>query len=468
MPEFGFQQSQSLSQQQKLAPQMQQSLQILQAPTLELRKLIQQELTENPTLEDDTEEISIEETELEDDEFDEEFSRLSKMDDEWREYMAQTRASAPSREEQDEKRRFLFDSLVAPVTLQEHLMEQLGTADATNERRAIAEMLIGNIEDSGFLTTPVEDLCLAAGIPLPKLEAALGLIQSFHPVGVGAQDLRECLLIQLARLDKARSLEYRIVDAHLDDLARKRYPQIARKLGVSLDHVSRAAEFIATLDPRPGRIFADTFNPYITPDVVVERNDGDWVVYLNDEQIPHLRISNTYKDIMARAESGREARDYIREKIRSGKFLIKSIHQRQDTIRNISEEIVRRQVEFFDHGPSQLKPLNMAQVAESVGVHETTVSRAIAGKYMASVHGVFEMKYFFKPGYQTDDGESMSNTSVKSAVAEIIRGEDTRKPLSDDKIVNLLKDQGIVIARRTVAKYRDELNILPSHLRKSF
>jgi RNA polymerase sigma-54 factor len=468
MPEFGFQQSQSLSQQQKLAPQMQQSLQILQAPTLELRKLIQQELTENPTLEDNTEEISIEETELEDDDFDEEFSRLSKMDDEWREYMAQTRANAPSREDQDEKRRFLFDSLVAPVTLQEHLMEQLGTSDATQERRTIAEMLIGNIEDSGLLTTPVDDLCLTTGIPLPKLEAALGLIQSFHPVGVGAQDLRECLLIQLARLDKARSLEYRIVDSHLDDLARKRYPQIARKLGVSLDHISRAAEFIATLDPRPGRIFAESVNTYITPDVVVELNDGDWVVHLNNEQIPHLRISNTYKDIMARSESGREARDYIREKIRSGKFLIKSIHQRQDTIRNISEEIVRRQVEFFDHGPSQLKPLNMAQVADAVGVHETTVSRAIAGKFMATVHGVFEMKYFFKPGYQTEGGESMSNTSVKGTVAEIIKGENPLKPLSDDKIVHLLKENGIVIARRTVAKYRDELNILPSHLRKSF
>ncbi len=468
MPEFGFQQSQSLSQQQKLAPQMQQSLQILQAPTLELRKLIQQELTENPTLEDNTEDISIEETELEDDDFDEEFSRLSKMDDEWREYMAQTRANAPSREDQDEKRRFLFDSLVAPVTLQEHLMEQLGTSDADAERRVIAEMLIGNIEDSGLLTTPLEDLCMTTGIPLPKLEAALGLIQSFHPVGVGAQDLRECLLIQLARLDKARSLEYRVVDFHLDDLARKRYPQIARKLGVSLDHISRAAEFIATLDPRPGRIFADNPNTYITPDVVVERNDGEWVVLLNNEQIPHLRISNTYKDIMARSESGREARDYIREKIRSGKFLIKSIHQRQDTIRNIAEEIVRRQSEFFAHGPAQLKPLNMAQVADAVGVHETTVSRAIAGKYISTPHGVFEMKYFFKPGYQTEGGESMSNTSVKNAVAAIIKAENPLNPLSDDKIVDLLKEEGIVIARRTVAKYRDELNILPSHLRKSF
>ena len=468
MSEQGFQQTQNLSLQQKLSPQMQQSLQVLQAPTLELRKLIQQELSENPVLEDNTEEISLDEQNLDDDDFDEEFSRLSKMDDEWREYMAQARTAAPRNSEQDEKRQFMFDSLVAPETLQEHLMEQLGTSDADNAQREIGETLIGNIDDGGFLTMSVEDLCFSSGIPMPQLRAALDLIHSFHPVGIGAQDLRECLLIQLTRLDKQHSLEYRIVDSHLDDLAHKRYPQIAKRLGVTVDQISRAAEFIATLDPKPGRMFTNSFNTYITPDVMVERDGDGYSVIINNEQIPHLRISNTYKDIMSQASSSRDARAYIRDKIRNGKFLIKSIHQRQDTVRGIAEEIVKRQRAFFDEGTAYLKPMNMAQIADVVGVHETTVSRAIAGKYIATPHGVFEMKYFFKPGYETDSGESMSNTSVKEAVAEVVKNENQRKPLSDDKIAALLKDQGITIARRTVAKYRDELNILPSHLRKTF
>jgi RNA polymerase sigma-54 factor len=469
MAEQGFQQSQNLSLSQKLSPQMQQSLQVLQAPTLELRKLIQQELSENPVLEDNTEEISIEDQNMEDDDgFEEEFSNLSKLDDEWREYMAQSRTTAPRTSEQDEKRQFMFDSLVAPVTLQEHLIEQLGTSDLDDDLHEVGEMIIGSIDENGFLTGTAEDLCLSTGIPMPKIRTALEVIQGFHPVGIGAQDLRECLLIQLNRLDKQHSLEGRIVDSYLDDLAHKRYPQIAKRLGVTVEQISRAAEFIGTLNPKPGRIFAATQNNYITPDIVVERDGADYAVVINNEQIPHLRISNTYKDIMSQPSSSREARDYIRDKIRSGKFLIKSIHQRQDTIRGIAEEIVKRQREFFDEGTAHLKPMNMAQIADVVGVHETTVSRAIAGKYIATPHGVFEMKYFFKPGYETASGASMSNTSVKEAVAALVKAENQLKPLSDDKIVTKLKEQGITIARRTVAKYRDELNILPSHLRKTF
>ncbi|MEM0898042.1 MAG: RNA polymerase sigma-54 factor, partial [Verrucomicrobiota bacterium] len=297
----GFQQTQkqSLALQQKLAPQMQQSLQVLQVPTLELRKLVQEELAENPTLEDATEEISIEDQDLAEDEFDEEFSALSKLDEEWREYMAQTRSSAPRREDEEERRRFLFDSLVDQTTLHEHLLAQLGTSDATKEIRPLAEMLIGNIDDGGFLTTAIEDLSLNMGIPYPKLQQALALIHDFHPVGVGAIDLRECLLIQLERLGKEDSLEFRVVDSHLDDLAHKRYPIIARKLGVSVEQVSRAADVISNLDPKPGRAFSSEQSTYITPDIHVERDGDRWLVVLNNEQIPRLRISNIYKDLMA-------------------------------------------------------------------------------------------------------------------------------------------------------------------------
>lgn len=472
MPDQSLQHSQSLGlqQTQTIAPQMQQSLQVLQAPTLELRHLIQQELSENPTLEDLTEEISLEDSPSEsDDDFDEEFSELSRLDDEWREYMAQSRASSPRTSEDEEKRQFLFDSLVTPETLQEHLLRQLGTSEISEQDRNIGELLIGNIDDNGLLQTPLEEICFSTGIPLPDLEKLKTLIQSFDPVGVGAETLTECLLIQLRRLEKEHSLEYRIVAQHLDDLAKKRYPLIARKLNVTPEQISRAADFISTLDPKPGRGFSADPNQYIVvPDVVVERSGDSFRTTLNNEQVPHLRISNAYKDLMAQQASRGEVRNYIREKIRSGKFLIRSIHQRQETIRTISELIVSRQVDFFRNGPSHLKPMNMAQIAETVGVHETTVSRAISGKYMATPHGVFEMKYFFTPGYQTESGDSMSNTSVKTAISEIVKNEDGKKPLSDEQLARILNERGIKIARRTIAKYRDELNILPSNMRKSY
>ena len=258
------------------------------------------------------------------------------------------------------------------------------------------------------------------------------------------------------------------MSAHLDDLARKRYPQIAKKLSVSVEQISSAAEMIATLNPKPGSAFSSSPDFYVVPDVTVVRDGDKWVPRMNDEHVPRLRISNTYKELLSNKGSDTTVRTYIRDKIKGGKFLIKSIHQRQETIQNIAQQIVDHQTEFMEHGKTHLRPLNMAQVAEVVGVHETTVSRAIAGKYMATPHGVFEMKYFFTSGYETDSGESMSNTSVKNALAEVVRNEDPKSPLSDQKLVEKLKEQGINIARRTVAKYREELNILPSHLRKSY
>lgn len=469
MPEQRFVPSQSLLQQQTIAPQMQQSLQLLQTPTLELRQLVQQELVVNPTLEEESTEISLEEatSSSEDEEFDREFAELSRLDEEWREYMAQSRVSSPKRDDADERHQFVMDSIVEPVTLQEHLMKQLNFAEAPAAIHEIAAMLIGNIGENGFLQVDLEDLCFDLGIPIQDLEAAKTLVQSFDPVGIGALNLHDCLLIQLERLGKHHSLEYRIIDHHLDDLARKRYPQIAKKLSVSPEQITKAAEFIATLDPRPGSRFGEDTNTYVTPDVTVERIGDEWVVSMNNEQIPRLRISNAYKDLMA-SGSGREAKAYIRDKIRAGKFLIKSIHQRQQTIQSIAEEIVSRQEDFLEHGPSRLRPMNMAQIAEKVGVHETTVSRAVSGKYMATPHGVFEMKYFFTTGYETEDGESLSNTSVKQTLAEMIDAENPRKPHSDKKLVEELEKRGIKIARRTVAKYREEMNILPSHMRRVY
>jgi RNA polymerase sigma-54 factor len=463
------------TQTQKLAigPQMQQSLQILQAPTLELRQIIQQEIEINPVLELESPDVSLDDAVPDDPDNREERDELdviSQMDDEWREYWAQSRMQTSSRTSEDQERwQFLMDSISTPTTLQEHLISQLRTAEIQEpEVVKLTEFLIGSLDDRGFLTTPIEDLSLQHGIPLDGLQKAKDLLTTFDPVGIGADDLRECLLIQLDRLGKRQSLAYRLVDIHLDDLANKRYPILARKMSVPIEQISRASDFISTLDPRPASRFTASSNNYVTPDIIIERQGGEWVPVMNNDDLPHLRLSNAYKDMISQPGSSTEVRNYIRDKLRSGKFLIRSIHQRQQTIFKIAVQILSHQQEFLNKGTGFLRPLNMAQVADEVGVHETTVSRAISGKYMATPHGVFELKFFFRHGVKTDSGEDLSNTSVKNAIADLIKNEPKSKPLSDDKLAKILDGQGIKVARRTVAKYREALNILPSHLRKSF
>jgi len=464
----GIHQFQNLTMQQVLAPQLQQSLQILQAPTLELKNIVQQELQTNPVLEEEIGAFESEERTKDDREFEEEFERLARLDEEWRDYMAQNVSYSSRNPEDEERRQFFFDSIASQETLQQHLLEQLNTAEVSKSQREAAELIVGNIDELGFLQSSLEEMAQNTTHSVQELQRMLDLVQTFHPVGVGARDLKDCLLIQLRRLGKQDSLEYHIVNEFLEDLGRRRFPEVARRLGVSVEQVQRAANFISTLDPKPGQIFSPDPNSYVLPDVSVDKIDDGYSVTLNGDQIPHLRISKTYKDLMTQGTNGADVRDYIREKIRSGKFLIKSIHQRQQTILNIATEIVKRQHEFLESGTAFLKPMTMVQIAEAVGVHETTVSRAISGKYMATPQGVFEMKYFFTPGYQTADGAALSNTSVKEAIADLVRSEQARNPLSDKEIVEILSDRGIPIARRTVAKYRAELNILPSNLRKQY
>src|SRR6266581_4193305 len=472
----GMQQTQNLALQQVLSPQLQQSLLILQTPLLELRNLVQQEMETNPVLEELPDQPATDErSEAEpsaDENFNDEFEKLASLDEEWRDYMAQSASYSSdgrrgSKEAQD-KRQFLFDSIPVQETLQQNLIGQLNQSVLSAGDRKAAELIIGNIDDNGFLQSTPEEMALSSGAPKEDLEKMLALIQGFYPPGVGARDLRECLLIQLQREGKERSLEYKIVSEHMEDLGKRRFPEIARRIGISVEEVQKAANNIARLNPRPGQVFAAAPQNYVLPDVTVEKVDGDYQIILNNEQIPHLRISNIYKDIIAQDNNGAEVKDYIRDKIRNGKFLIRSIHQRQQTISNIAHQIVSRQRDFFEHGPSHLKPMTMGEIANAIGVHETTVSRAVSGKYMATPQGIFEMKYFFTSVYQTATGESMSNTSVKEAVFDLVKHEDGNAPLSDQEIVEILTERGIPIARRTVAKYRTELNILPSHMRRKY
>ncbi len=410
-----MQQTQNLALQQVLSPQLQQSLMILQTPLLELRNLVQQEMETNPVLE--------------------ELPDLPAPD-----YMAQSASygaagSRGSREAQD-KRQFFFDSIPVQETLHQNLIGQLNQSLLSATDRKAAELIVGNIDDNGFLQSTPEEMALNSGIPKEDFEKMLALIQTFYPAGVGAHDLRECLLIQLRRAGKERSLEYKVVSEHMEDLGRRRFPEIARRMGISVEDVQKAADNIARLNPRPGQVFA---------------------------------AAPLYKDIIASGDAqSSEVKNYIRDKIRSGKFLIRSIHQRQQTIFNIAQQIVLRQRDFLEHGPSHLKPMRMGEVADAVGVHETTVSRAVSGKYVATPQGVFEMKYFFTSGYETTTGESLSNISVKEAILDLVKHENGSAPLSDHEIVEILAERGIPIARRTVAKYRDELNILPSHMRRKY
>jgi len=463
---------QNFALQQVLSPQLQQSLLILQVPLLELHNLVQQEMETNPVLEELPSELSPEERNgaesSADDNFKEEFEKLATLDEEWRDYMAQSGSYTGGSHEAKDKRQFFFDSIAVQETLQQHLMTQLNQTVLNASDRKTAELIIGNIDDNGFLQSTPEEMALSSGIAKEDFEKMLALIQSFYPPGVGARDLRDCLLIQLQREGKESSLECKIISEHMEDLGKRRFPEIARRMNISVEEVQKCANNIAQLNPRPGQAFAAAPQNYVLPDVTVEKVDGDYQIILNNEQIPHLRISNIYKDIIAQSDNGSEVKDYVRDKIRSGKFLIRSIHQRQQTISNIAQQIVSRQRDFLDHGSSHLKPMTMKEIADAVGVHETTVSRAVSGKYMATPHGVFEMRYFFTPGYQTATGESMSNTSVKEAILDLIKNENGHAPLSDQEIVQILCQRGVPVARRTVAKYRTELNILPSNMRRKY
>ena len=477
----GFNQElrQRQTQQLVLAPQLRQSLKILQVAALDLRTAIQEELQSNPTLEElPLEMISIEEKkedgadhepegEREELEFDQSFEILNKLNDEWRDHMADMGGTQFTREDADRRQHF-FDSLVSETSLQEHLMQQAEMTDLTDEQKKAMEYLVGSLDNNGFLAATLPDIALMSDLPLAAVQEAHRILLTFDPTGIGCANLRDCLLLQLRVRGRATSVASRITKDHFDLLTRRRIPDIARRMGLSVEDVQKALKEIALLDPAPGRRFADDNNRVVIPDVIVRKDDGEWVIELNNDYIPRLRLSQSYKDLIAKGKLNRQEKDYLQEKLRSGKFLISSIEQRQQTIEKITREILRVQKGFFEEGVSKLRPLTMTQVAEAVGVHETTVSRAIANKFIETPHGVFEIKYFFTPGYTSGEGESVSNTSVKDMIAALVQAEDPASPLSDQDIVGRLAEREIKIARRTVAKYREELGILPSNLRREY
>ena len=470
-----------LSQQLVMTPQLQQAIKLLQLSRMELMDVVRSELEENPVLEEGQE--TLEERSPSDEQAgseaaEEKPSEVIKevagdgdgmADIDWKSYLESYSlgGSTADNYEEDEDRPSYESLLTKKTSLSDHLLWQLNLSRLENQDRVIAAEIIGNIDDDGYLQESVEGIAGQLGCDAEDVARVLGAVQEFDPPGVASRNLQECLIKQLDLLGMADDLVGIMLRDHLGDLENRRYQAIARALQVSLDDVFTAAKFISGLDPRPGSQFGQEDVHYIIPDIFVYRIDDEYVVVLNDEGLPNLRINAFYRNALSgAAELDDKAGEYIQEKMRGALWLIKSIHQRQRTIFKVTKSIVKFQRDFFDRGVAFLKPLVLRDVAEDIEMHESTVSRVTTNKYVQTPQGLFELKYFFNSGINTTEGESVASESVKSKIKEIIADESPRKPHSDQKIVDLLHTQGIDIARRTVTKYREMLGIGSSTQRK--
>ena len=480
MPGPFLSQSQKQTQSLSIAPQLQNSLKILQSASFDLRTAILAELQRNPLLEElPIESVSVEaESELiqedgdsrnEELDFDnDDFSILEKISDDYMESQMTDTVMSGSDLQMQERRDHFLNSLTQEESLQQHLIDQVSLCDCDDPTKENLVLLIGSLDENGYLTESPSNISLQLNIPYPKFLEALKILKTFNPSGIGAKDLQECLLIQLQRNQREDSLAYSIIDKAYPLLLRRRIQEIAKKLKVSDEAIQKALEEIASMDPAPGKRFSDDSNTVIEPDIRIFQEDELWKIELNNEYIPKLRISQKYKDLLAQGSLNKKEKEYLVENMRSGKFLINSLDQRQNTLKKISQKIIDQQPKFFVKTNPTLQPMTMQQIAEDVGVHETTISRAIANKYVKTPHGVFPLKHFFNSGFTSDSGESIANRSIKETIEKIIQKEDPKKPISDQSISKELEKEGIKIARRTVAKYREQLGILPTHLRRRF
>ncbi len=449
--------------QQTLAPQLIQSLKMLQMPILKLEQTIRHELSTNPLLEE------IEETEP-DDELDETETESKEDSDDsvdWDEYLFDDEEGYKVREPRETKEDSFEGSGSQTTNLYRHLQEQLSFLKLSEEEHLIGEYIIGNISPDGYLTISVPEMAKELSIESSKIEKVLEMIQRFDPIGVGSRDLRESLLIQLREKGLEGSLPYRIAEQHINELDRKSMLQISKLMGVSVEKAQQAMKVIKGLSPTPayGR-FAEAALP-VVPDLIVERFGNEYVVIHNDHHVPRLRINSGYRALMKRgSDSSKDTRQYIRQKLEQARWLLNSINQRRTTMVRVMEAIIDKQHDFFDKGPAFLKPLIMEEIAQKVDMNVATISRVSNGKYVQTPFGVYEIKYFFNAGIAKADGGDMSKRSVKLRIQEIVKAEPPDKPLSDQEIYRLLNEEGIRLARRTVTKYREELKIQPARLRK--
>ncbi len=466
-----------LTQQLIMTPQLQMAIKLLQLSRLELLDTIRQELEENPTLVEDVQKVAPEEQSAEQSETlpadppsTKEVSIEEKIRDDidWNNYLDEYNSSGRIHFETERKDATNFESFVTrKESLREHLLWQLLMTSPTEEEEKIGSLIAGNLDKDGYLDVSVEDLAKVSGAAPDKVEQVLSLMQTFDPIGVCARNLRECLLIQAKYFELDDTIVIEIITHHLNHLENKNYKAVAKALKANIEDIISAVNVIIGLDPRPGQQFLDEEPQYITPDIFVYKLDDNFVIMINDDGMPKLRVNHFYKNAFKNGKKIPDnVKDYVHEKMRSATWLIRSIHQRQKTIYKAMESILKFQRDFFERGIEYLKPMVLRDVAEDIEMHESTISRVTTNKFVHTPRGIFELKYFFNSSIKSIEGEAIASASVQEKIRLIIESEDPRRPYSDDKISKLLKEANINIARRTVAKYREIMKVLPSSKRK--
>jgi len=471
MPELKLVPQLGLKQTLSVRPDLIQSLKLLMEPVLNLEQILRQRLSDNPLLEEEeqtesageTADVSIDEKNRNDE------KNLDRID--WQEFLGEDHEYNFSGNYRDFSRRtddeFTETVSVVEKSIFDHLMEQLGFARLSDEQKEIGGYIIGNIDESGFLRVSVDDMAGELQVEPEKVNEILTVIKGFDPTGVGSYNLRECLLAQLAEQGLEGSLAWIIVDQHIDGLEKKSQMQLAKILGTSPERIHSAMEVIKALSPTPATGVFVKPAVHIVPDLIVEKVADEYVVFHNDKNLPHLRINQSYKNLIKRGNSSSDTtKKYVREKLEQARWLINAIKQRRNTMINVMNAIIDEQFDFFEHGESHLRPLTMEYIADKVGMNVATISRVANSKYVQTPLGMFEIKYFFNTGVSTDNGEDLPKRVVKTKIGEIIKNENPATPYSDQEIARLLDSQGIKLARRTVTKYREELSIKAARYRK--
>ena len=466
----------NMEQAQKLVmtPELRQAITVLQLSSLDLTSYIEQQLQENPLLEIHEDEAGTgDDPQMEEDclPAGEGEREGAEAPIDWEEYFSDSSDLGYACREDTGERDYTYENFVSQApTLIDHLMMQLKLSPCRGEDRKVGEYLIGNIDDNGYLRVTLQEAASALKVSTSKVAEVLGIIQGFDPPGVGARNLVECLLIQVGQLGIENRVLVKMIENHLLDLAKGKINRIAQCLNVTVREVQEAADILKTLDPKPGRNFSRSHhNNYIVPDVVLEKVDGEYIIIVNDVSIPRITINSAYRSVLTQEKNyDPNTRRFVESKLNAAAWLIRSIEQRRLTLYKVAHCLVELQREFLDRGVKYLKPLNLKTVAEMVGLHESTVSRATSNKYIQTPQGVFEMKFFFSNGLCNSSGSSTSAESIKKMLQEIIDGEDPHSPLNDQVIAEIFRKKGIMISRRTVAKYRDELGIPPIRRRKRY
>jgi RNA polymerase sigma-54 factor len=469
MANMKMSQTVSLRPELSVRPDLIQSLKLLMEPILNLEQILRQNLAENPLLEE-VEEVPDEPTTTEFREPDRQNDQKLNNKIDWQEYLGEDSEWVSGHykdfSENDDADR-LEQTTVAEKTLSDHLCDQLGFAKLGNEEIEIGIYIIGNIDDSGFLTCDTKAMADELQKPVEQVDKILAIIRTFDPTGVGSRDLRECLLAQLQEQGLKDTLAWELVDLHLYVLDKKSTTQLAKMTNSTPERIAAALEIIKGLSPRPAQGRFTRAAAAVVPDLIVEKMDDGYIVYHNDRNLPRLRINQSYKSLIKRGNKTPEtAKNYVREKLEQARWLINAINQRRSTMINVMEAIVEEQLDFFEHGEDHLKPLTMEQIADKVGMNVATISRVANGKYVQTPLGVFEIKYFFNTGVSTTDGDDLSKRVVKNRIEAIVSKENLAEPLSDQEIATLLKKEGINLARRTVTKYREEMGIKSARFRK--